>query len=285
MTGPAFGFTLGATRLGRERTRSCGKSNFTSCPARFRPHSDVAAEAAHQRAYMGKADALARLVLRPERRNNIEHAFLVLLGDAAPIVLTLIRTWGPFFGLYLEPSGAAGLEIFERIVDQVSEDLVQRQPVRHDGGTRASIPPCPGFRRFDASCWPGCLEDAAEPPSGSTRRPSRDNFRMALINPSILVVEERMKLTASGRALSRRHRLPEASRRAFRMSDRFAAPGPHFQLAGEAHDVDQGRAQIVTHDIGKALNFVIGAAKLGGALADAFFKSDIERRSLPAAPR
>ena len=41
-----------------------------------------------------------------------------------------------------------------------------------------------------------------------------------------------------------------------------------LQFAGEAHDVHQRRTQIVADDIGEALDFVIGFAKVGGALVD-----------------
>ena len=41
-----------------------------------------------------------------------------------------------------------------------------------------------------------------------------------------------------------------------------------LELAGEAHDVDQRRAQIVADDVGEALDFVIGLAQIGGALVD-----------------
>ena len=41
-----------------------------------------------------------------------------------------------------------------------------------------------------------------------------------------------------------------------------------LEFAGEAHDVDQRRAQIVADDIGEALDFVVGLAQVGGALVD-----------------
>jgi hypothetical protein len=40
------------------------------------------------------------------------------------------------------------------------------------------------------------------------------------------------------------------------------------RFAGKAHDVLQRRAQIVADDIGKALDLVVGLAKIGGALVD-----------------
>ena len=48
-----------------------------------------------------------------------------------------------------------------------------------------------------------------------------------------------------------------------------------LQLAGEAHDVDQRRAQIVADDIGEALDLVVGFAQVGGALLDRGFEVEI----------
>ena len=48
-----------------------------------------------------------------------------------------------------------------------------------------------------------------------------------------------------------------------------------LQFAGEAHDVDQWRAQIVADDIGEALDLVIGLAKIGGALVDGRLEIEI----------
>ena len=48
-----------------------------------------------------------------------------------------------------------------------------------------------------------------------------------------------------------------------------------LQFAGEAHDVDQRRAQIVADDIGEALDLVVGFAQIGGALVDRTFEIEI----------
>ena len=45
-----------------------------------------------------------------------------------------------------------------------------------------------------------------------------------------------------------------------------------FQLGGEAHDVDQGRTQIVADDIGEALDLVVGFRQVGGAVLDDTFE-------------
>ena len=44
--------------------------------------------------------------------------------------------------------------------------------------------------------------------------------------------------------------------------------GRPFQFGGEAHHVDQRAAQIVADDIGEALDFVIRAGQIGGALGN-----------------
>ena len=54
--------------------------------AKARAHGDVAAKTAHQRAHMGKADALARLVLAAGAAEQFKHTLPVLIGDAAAIV-------------------------------------------------------------------------------------------------------------------------------------------------------------------------------------------------------
>ena len=41
-----------------------------------------------------------------------------------------------------------------------------------------------------------------------------------------------------------------------------------LQLAGEAHHIDQGRAQVVRDDIGEALDLLVGAAEVLSALDD-----------------
>ena len=48
-----------------------------------------------------------------------------------------------------------------------------------------------------------------------------------------------------------------------------------LELAGEAHDVDQRRAQIVADDVGEALDLVVGFAQVGGALLHRGFQVEI----------
>ena len=51
-----------------------------------------------------------------------------------------------------------------------------------------------------------------------------------------------------------------------------------FELAGEAHDVDEWRAQIVADDIGKALNLIVGLAQVRRALVDDGLQVDVASR-------
>ena len=49
-----------------------------------------------------------------------------------------------------------------------------------------------------------------------------------------------------------------------------------LQLGGEAHDVDQRRAEVVTDDIGEALDLFVGALEIGRARGDRAFEPEIE---------
>ncbi len=62
---------------------------------------------------------------------------------------------------------------------------------------------------------------------------------------------------------------PNASCRTAERGDPPENVGAQFlEFAGETHDVHQRRAQIVADDIGEALDFVVGLAKIGRALVD-----------------
>src|SRR6266852_6809353 len=87
----------------------------------------------HQGADMGKSDALSRLVLSTGAAEQVKNSLMVLGIDAAAIV-------GDFENrkAKLGPApdrdfpGNSGLEVFERVVEQVREDLFQRQAVADD---------------------------------------------------------------------------------------------------------------------------------------------------------
>ena len=82
---------------------------------------------------MGKADALPRLVLGSRAAEQLENALVVLGIDAAPIVRYLENRkteLGP--AAHRDFAGNPGLEVFQRIVDQIGEDLLQRKAIADD---------------------------------------------------------------------------------------------------------------------------------------------------------
>ena len=118
----------------------------------------------------------------------------------------------------------------------------------------------------------------------NSRRPSRVRLRIADDQPVHLgdrgfdeaerlgEILRELLVFAFEQRLDRRRRRPDQRRRSRRRGQRrdpledIAAQ--FLELAGEAHDVDQRRAQIVADDIGEALDFVVGLAQIGGALVD-----------------
>ena len=94
---------------------------------------DRAAETKHQRAHRGKSDPLAGAVLRAGAAEKIEDALMVRWRDAAAVVGDLDRH--PRAGLpsaHDDAAGHAGLQIFDRIVDEVGDDLVDREAIGDD---------------------------------------------------------------------------------------------------------------------------------------------------------
>ena len=105
-----------------------------------------------------------------------------------------------------------------------------------------------------------------------------------MISRSILAIEDLMNPSASEKSCesclsapsstgsASRRRAPAPASGADGAAERRDPPenvaAQFLELAGEAHDVDQRRAQIVADDIGEALDFVIGLAQVGGALVD-----------------
>src|SRR5437868_4980408 len=82
---------------------------------------------------MGKSYSLSRLVLGPGTAEEVEDPLMVLGIDAAAIV-------GDFENRKAElgpapdrdVTGHSRLEVFERVIDQVRENLLQRQAVADD---------------------------------------------------------------------------------------------------------------------------------------------------------
>ena len=117
----------------------------------------------------------------------------------------------------------------------------------------------------------------------STRRPSRDSLRMALIRPVHLRRRgpdeaERFRQVGLDRRASVRR--DEVRRLRLRLRQEGSDVGPHrLELAREAHHVDERRAQVVADDVGEALDLVVGRLQVGDALGDQAFQVLVGRRA------
>lgn len=86
---------------------------------------------------MGETDALAGLVLRSGAAEQVENALMVLGVDAAAVVGHL-EDGRSQLGAAADGNIArhAGLEVLQRIIDEIGEYLLQRQPVADNVGQR-----------------------------------------------------------------------------------------------------------------------------------------------------
>ena len=126
----------------------------------------------------------------------------------------------------------------------------------------------------------------------NSRRPSRVRLRIAVIRRSILAIDDLMKPSASVKSCESCLSAPSSTGSAVsvalsgaggaEIAARASVRDPledvaaqFLELAGEAHDVDQRRAQIVADDIGEALDLVVGLAQIGGALVDGGFQIEV----------
>ena len=100
---------------------------------KFRCYRHGSAEPPHQRPDVGEPDTLPGLVLGSGAAEQVEDALMVLGIDAAAVVGDLENRKAEF-GAALDPdiAGNAGPEIFERVVDQIGENLLQRQAIAGD---------------------------------------------------------------------------------------------------------------------------------------------------------
>ena len=93
---------------------------------------------------MGEADALSRLVLGSGAAEQIENPLMVLGIDAAAIVRYLENRKAELgASAHRDFAGNSGLEVFERIVDQIGENLLQRKAVADD--IRQRVDPDPAW--------------------------------------------------------------------------------------------------------------------------------------------
>ena len=80
---------------------------------------------------MGKPDALSRLILGSGAAEQIENALMILGVDAAPIVRYLENRKAELGATsHRDFAGDPGLEVFECIVDQIGEYLLQCASMR-----------------------------------------------------------------------------------------------------------------------------------------------------------
>src|ERR1700760_1940667 len=86
---------------------------------------------------MSKTYALAGLVLGTGAAKQVENPLMVLRIDAASVVDNLENRKAELgAGPDMDVAGHARLEIFQGVVDQIGEDLLQRQPVADQGRQR-----------------------------------------------------------------------------------------------------------------------------------------------------
>src|SRR4051794_3751034 len=88
---------------------------------------------------MRKTDALTGLVLGSGAAKQVEDPLVVLGVDAAAVIADLedcVAELGAPADSNL--AGDAGLEIFDGVVDQIGEDLLQRQAVADETGQGAT---------------------------------------------------------------------------------------------------------------------------------------------------
>src|SRR5215813_15603410 len=96
---------------------------------------------------MGKPNALARLVLASSPAEEFKNTLMILGVDAAAVIGDLEdrkAELGP--AADRNPAGSLRLEVFDRIVDQVGEDLLQRQSVADDARQGLDVDLGVGFR-------------------------------------------------------------------------------------------------------------------------------------------
>src|ERR1700712_957242 len=86
---------------------------------------------------MGKAYTLSRLVLGAGAAEQVENA-LMILGIDTPTIVRYLEDRKAELGPApdRDVAGNPGLEVFQRVVDQVRENLFQRQTVAGDVGQR-----------------------------------------------------------------------------------------------------------------------------------------------------
>ena len=86
---------------------------------------------------MGQSNALARTILHAGPAKQVENPLVILLVDPAAVVCHFVDNVAAFSAAGdVNFAGYAGLQVFQGIVEQVGEHLLERQPVADDLGQR-----------------------------------------------------------------------------------------------------------------------------------------------------
>src|ERR1700722_442898 len=261
---------------------------------KFRCDRHGAAQPANQGADMGKANSLTRLVLHSGAPEQGENALVILGLDPAPVIGDLEDRISEFgAGPHRYVAGNTGLEVFECVVDQIGENLLQREAVAGDFGQRFDADLGLRLRRLMRNR----RDDRLDQFSGVD--PDRIEFAPSLAgkakdgrNQPVHLGDRRFdefegfgKTFAQLLVIGVQHAFDAVAVGLWRWGgDRGKAQGADpleniaaqlLEFAGEAHDIDQRRAKIVADDIGKALNFVVGLAKIDGAFIYRGFQVEV----------
>ena len=224
----------------------------------------------------------------PRTAKQLENTLMVLWIDAAPIVRYLENRKAELgAATHCNLAGNSSLEVFERIVDQIGKDLFQGKAIAHDIRQGVDLDLGLGLRRLmrygrdDAlHQLPGVDQDrleraAAFAGEGQDRRYQPVHLADRRLNEPECLGEifRQLLVGAFKRGLGRVSCIFRNQWRG-RLLARQRSNSPEdvaaqlLQFAGEAHDVDQRRTQVVADDVGETLDLVIGFAQVRGTLVD-----------------
>src|ERR1700759_5511358 len=105
---------------------------YRECAAvvKFRRNRHGSTEAAHKRSNMGETDALSWPVLGTRAAEKVENPLMIPGIDAAAVISNLKNGESELGAAPdRDVAGNSGFEIFDRIVDQVGENLLNCEPV------------------------------------------------------------------------------------------------------------------------------------------------------------
>ena len=166
----------------------------------FRRYRHGSPEPPHQGPDVGKPNSLAGLVLGAGAAKQVEDALMVLGIDTTAVVGNLENRkaeLGPASDRDI--AGNSRLEVFQRIVDQIGENLFHREAVADDVGQRFDADGGLGLGGLVRHGGPMVsISSRVSIGTGwNSRRPSRVRLRIAVIRRSILAIDDLMKPNAS----------------------------------------------------------------------------------------